>query len=342
MCRAGLLKQPKTPVPLDSDPELSGPPKYGDCEQMGGWIQFLGVLPWFLFTLGYARLICIALFVAYRVKKNGGIKPNSATIALLCIPIEASGHFFACFQYFLVRANLDRKQLFWDFMYEYSHTVYGVAGNIIALECVVTWFDLYEKSANLSKRSSNITFGLRIFIRLCNVFSTTWLIIGAMEIFPKSFWNTGVTMSIWIPMCFIVLFAPLITRTLCKDMKDVTNPNWKAAAAIRNVAKHAFLCRLFSFLGLELLWRQGLWAHMATINNHVALVAQHINNTFMIWAWFQYILFASRRYLKDEDHAVLYKYFGLGYFSRLRDGSTSQVSNDSISALTSASKSVAE
>lgn len=99
MCRAGLLKQPKTPVPLDSDPELSGPPKHGDCEQMGGWIQFLGVLPWFLFTLGYARLICISIFVAYRVRKNGGLKANSASIALLCIPIEASGYFcsFAVF-----------------------------------------------------------------------------------------------------------------------------------------------------------------------------------------------------------------------------------------------------
>jgi hypothetical protein len=122
-------------------------------------------------------------------------------------------------------------------------------------------------------------------------------------------------------------------------MKDVTNPNWKAAAAIRNVAKHAFLCRLFLFLGLELLWRQGLWAHMAAINNQVALVAQHINNTFMSWAWFQYILFASRRYLNEDDHVLLYKYFGLGYFSRLRDGSTSR---DSISALTSNSKSVTD
>jgi hypothetical protein len=93
----------------------------------------------------------------------------------------------------------------------------------------------------LSKRSTRLIGVLRWALR---IFATTQgisvllLFIGIQgEALLGDAFLLISDISLWTLMFCTGICGPLISRVLCKDIKDVTNPNWKAAAASNNGAE---------------------------------------------------------------------------------------------------------
>ena len=172
------------------------------------------------------------------------------------------------------------------------------------LECICTWFDLYQKSKNLSKRSTRLIGFLRILLRVFAIIIGTFLfLVYALPSIP----TMGKTLqlasdfSTWVPAACTVICGPLISRVLCKDIKDITNPNWKASAAIRETAIVYLVCLAAWWLCLEAIVKWGLWGTWAPVMNNSFSLGLFGSTMMSNWSWYQYLLFTNRRSLEEYD-----------------------------------------
>ena len=215
------------------------------------------------------------------------------------------------------------------------------------MECICTWFDLYQKSKNLSKRSTGLISVLRILLRLYGlangIVSFITLVVPSISFFA-TFNVTMNNANVWIIVGCAGLCGPLISRVLCKDPKDVTNPNWKASAAIRDTSMVQLVCALGFWLTLQAMVKWGLWGTMAPVMNNSFSLGMFGFILMQYWAWYQYLLFAHRRYLEKYDissaSTLFYGFTTLG-LNGSRASSISQASRtSSIASKTSAVSSV--
>ena len=106
--------------------------------------------------------------------------------------------------------------------------------------------------------------------------------------------------GLWVQGCSTAICGTLISRVLCKDIKDVTNPNWKAAAAIRETAISYCVCLFgFWYCTNKLIYVYGLWSHMALAMNNSFSIGAFGFTLMANWGWYQYLLFTNRRSLED-------------------------------------------
>ena len=147
--------------------------------------------------------------------------------------------------------------------------------------------------------------------RLFALFAFVFSVLQASGIVPAEIKNNMIVFGfgpIILLTCWVI--GPLLTRLLCKDMRDVTNPNWKAASAIRRIAYFEPLTHMATIMGVAVTNKTLLYTHMAGIHTLAALMPMMAFWLTSIGEWFSYLIFTQRRFLKNNDTLNISRYFG--------------------------------
>jgi len=272
-----------------------------------------------MFMVFYTGLIGVGIMLIWRVYKNGGAKMTSSYMSVFGSVGANLASMLMSVQYFIVRANWDKNWGFIDATYYIPSAFIGMFAYWYRLEIICTWCDIFQKSVNLSKRSSVAITVLRYFCKFAALFT---LSIGLMSTFRLGAYEDMVKIqstvmpAITTSACLVV--APLLIRVLCEDMRNVNHPNWKSAAAIRRAAFNEPFCQLAYFLMIVGYQKTSLSAYQAGIISNAILVIFFFYQCISQGEWFGYQLFAQRRYLKGDDAVRMSQYYGfttLGPFS---------------------------
>ena len=327
--------------PKNNGSELAPPLRGSDCKFINS-TTYLALFSYFLMAILHFRLMVGCAMIMYRVAKSGGASMNSSFLALIGHFISSFGFFVRCVQFFLVRANWDPHWYFFDLTYSYQFLFGYSFGYWFRSEIICTWFDLFQKSTNLSKRSSVLVKFLRTFIKIWGIVVGTLNAVAALDLLPRQAGDYHLILSsinlIQLPFFIIAnaIIAPLLIRILCKDMRNVTHPNWKSAAAIRRVAVSEVAMMAINFpLMYAFVEYASSWAHQGNIIGN-ALYIPH--ESWVISAngeWFCYMLYVHRKRMNANDTARISRYFG---FSTL--GLNGSISSEMISKISSMTSSI--
>lgn len=306
---AGIHSKELAP-PKFTGNELAMPKSRDDCRKIHRTL-WLAVAYWTVYGILYARLFTGLLMMAHRVYKKGGAKLNSSFLSLFGCAALCFGEFCRSCAFVIVRANLDSNWGFFDWFFHITYIVPLVFGYWYRYEIICTWFDLFQKSVNLSKRSSIAAQVIRYGIKVLGLFSFTLGILMASKAFDfRYLTNIAGFLHLVLLSSFCMIAAPLIIRILCKDMRNVTHPNWKAAAAIRRVAFNEPFCQLGVSLAQYYYTKTTYYAAQGAIVGNAILIAGWFYILSSTGEWFGYLMFAHRRYLNEEDTSRISQFFG--------------------------------
>lgn len=298
-------------APKDLGKELAPTKSRADCKAYAP-VTIPSTLMHLLVCILCIRISIGAGLLTQRVFKNGGAKWNTSYIALAFVCLYGIGEFGRNFSWVLSRYPMFDKD--WKLMYITGKWFVVLCDSVsysFRFEIVTTWFDLYQKSVKMTKRSSLIIVCARILFRLLAVFTFVFSCLQAAGIIPigvkNNFYAYGFS-PILIVTCWIV--GPLLIRLLCKDMRDVTNPNWKAASAIRRIAYVEPTAHIATTVVISVSNKTLYYTHMAGVQLLASLIPMMAFYVNALGEWFSYLIFAHRRYLKDDDTSIISQYFG--------------------------------
>lgn len=307
---SGLHSKELAPPKFTTDNELAMPKSRDDCRQIHRTL-WLAVAFWTIYAILYARLLTGLLIMAYHVYKNGGAKMNSSYLSIFGCAALCFGELCRSLSYIIVRANWDTNWGFFDWFFHMSYFFSLLFGYWYRYEIICTWFDLFQKSVNLSKRSSTAAKTIRFVIKLMGLFSFTLGILMSTKIFDfRDLVNIAGFFHFAVLTSSCVIAAPLIIRVLCKDMRNVTHPNWKSAAAIRRVAFNEPFCQIAIAFAQYFYTKNTFYAAQGAIVGNAILVAGWFYVLSSTGEWFGYLVFAHRRYLNEADTSRISRYFG--------------------------------
>ena len=112
-----------------------------------------------------------------------------------------------------------------------------------------------------------------------------------------------------IAIIVLSIGGPLILKTLCPDKKDVANPNWKIAEAIRRSVKHGIGTKVLELLALTGMAFSGRNPTIGYIYGACSFL-YWFSTTIRMWGWLQYVIYGSRKHLKKYASARSSSYFG--------------------------------
>lgn len=213
----------------------------------------------------------------------------------------------------LYPAGWDRDEFFRTTVYYPFDNLAAAALLLMMFESTCTWFDLWQKSIKMSKTSSKTITVFRNLLRLYGVLNVAMFICASYGLVPgntvallRAAQNAGQ----YGLFAMNAVIAPLLSRVLCKNMKDVTNPNWKAASAIRITATHGAVIAIAFNIGFQLIFNFGLFTFQAQHMNYSFIQMMFLYSAVNLWAWYQYLQFAHRRHLGDVASTRISDYFG--------------------------------
>lgn len=296
--------------PKDKGNELTMSKSVNDCKPMA-FPLWSSVMIWFCLGVLYSRLVIGSGMMVYRIYKKGGAKINSSFLALFGCIGENFGQFLRCVLYVIVRANWDKKWTIIDAFWGFPEPVTIVFGCTYRLFIIITWFDLFQKSVKLSKRSSETVNILRYASQLL---ALVYLVLGVWLGMRDKYYEDVVELFNSFQPIFLTAVcagvAPLIIRALCKDMRNVTHPNWKAASAIRRCAFNEPFSQAALFLGVRAYSRTSFWAYQAGVVGNAVLPVIWFYNVNACGEWFSYLIFAHRRNLENTETERIRHLFG--------------------------------
>ena len=288
-----------------------------------------------MITILHIRVAIGAALLMQRVFKNGGAKWNTSYISLLMLSLAAIGDGGRSFSYVLSRYPMFDKD--WKLMHITGKWFVVVCDSVsfsFRYEIITTWFDLYQKSVKMTKRSSIAVIAARILFRLLALFSFVFSVLVASGYIKREVKDSMIAYGmgpIILVTCWVI--GPLLIRLLCKDMRDVTNPNWKAASAIRRIAYFEPLTHMATIAGVTVSNRTLPFTHMAGIHAMAVLMPMMAFWITSLGEWLSYLIFAHRRYLKGNDTSIISQYFG---FTTLGvNGSIASEIRSKVSSMTS-------
>jgi|AntRauTorckE5430_2_1112549.scaffolds.fasta_scaffold00646_3 hypothetical protein len=335
---AGLHGKELAPPTYDENvPELTMSKSSNDCKQVHLVLWVTNIF-WFMYVILFTRLIAGNIMLIWRVYKNGGAKLSSSYLSIFGSVGANAGTLCHCITFFLVRANWDTNWAYVDAVFHVPIILTGLFGYWYRLEIICTWFDLFQKSVSMSKRS---TFGVQILRHFCKLTGLASMVFGLMSALELGDYarllklSTTVLPIILTTACLVV--APLLIRVLCKDMRNVTHPNWKAAAAIRRSAFNQPFSEMALFAGVRAYTATSFWAYQGAIIVNAILVVMWFYRLVSAGEWFGYMLFAHRRHLKEGETARISKYFG---FTTL--GLNGSIASEIMSRISSVTSSVVD
>lgn len=271
------------------------------------------------------------IVVIMELKRVKALRRNASTYSLFFLIWASIGVFFVTLIYLTNEWGADPTEYWYlsrTLLYSYCLMP---ANAIIDFEICVTWIDLYDRTSKMSKSSSRMIKVLRVFLRLIafimSVGFTWWVSKGGLIVLM-----TTALMPVFAGGFANLIGGYLITKTLCPDKKDVANPNWKVAEAIRRAVRHASgakLMELISLLGMVATgrhpqlgytypWFRFLW---------------HAGFVLGKFAWLQYIIYGSRKHLKKFANESSSAYFG---FSTIGLNKTLTTASSKMSSASSA------
>lgn len=341
MCECYRYNSYSRIAPARDDNELTNTFERSDCQvywPTNLFNVFLAVMNcWIL-----GGLVIKIILTIYRVKKNGGYKLNSSCIALTTMPIQVVADFIGNLIPLISGMGWDPYWTLYDER-KFAYILFYLGANIYKFEIMVAWLDLVQKTKTLSKRSSTSITVCRFFLRLVNILTA---LAGTMTFYGNKYdfylWLNGSISP--IIMITTALSGISIQRVLCKNMNDVTNPNWKAAAAIRRV----YLC---SVVGEYAIGQIRIYFIKTLFNPLTGSIAWYLGayrdycKAEMVRVWFNYLLYGNRRYLKDYDVNAVSAYFGfttIGLNSTIGRSSSASRSNVGSSASTTSTVEAAD
>lgn len=247
------------------------------------------------------------ILVSTELYKNKALKMNATTYALFFSFFGALSVGLVFCQYWLNTWDMEPE-------YFYNRRGYILLGmnlcNIPSdLEVGCTWIDLVDRTQKMSKSTSRSLKILRWTIRIIGLAVTGWLLQGIVSGSIGNLLVSAVYPNVYSGV-FIAIAGFAIVRTICPNLKDTANPNWKVAQSIVRTTK-------FSVLGkcLELL---GLFGMMLTAKRPYISYGYGIFNSlyfwgylFRGWAYLSYIIAGNRKHLKKYEGDTVSGFFGL-------------------------------
>ena len=337
-CNKNWSLKSKPPTPLEPGSELAKVPHKSDCVPVGR----INIVP-FAFHLGCSVtqmfILVGALTMLRAIIKNGGFKANSSCIALLGCILVAFGWGLLDLLYCIQRLDLDPDGTLFYIFYNIFQGM-GILGcYVMMFESSITWLDLWRKSVEMTKKTASYVTVIRYLLRLLTVGSTAIYLLMFMDVVDQSkYWLlTNNVLQFTLAVCCL-LFAPLLGRVLCKNMKDVTNPNRKAASAIRITGFYAGLCPLAFNISFRLISPLTLYTLTPQHIQQTANIGFATSTLVNLWAWYQYLQFAHRRYLGDTLPASRLSQY-LGFTTLGLKGSTASTRSSVTSSMASESSS---
>ena len=202
---------------------------------------------------------------------------------------------------------------------------------IVDFEVGVTWIDLYDRTNKMSKSTSRALkvtrYALR-FIALAVVVAYIFCVRSGNVVLLIM----GAGMPSIIGMIFIAIAGKTILKVMCPDKKDVTNPNFKMAQAIRRAVKHGIVCKFMELI--TLFGCSASMRHPTLAGLYVVLTPAYFGTiTVRFWGWLQYLIFGSRKHLKKFAEEASSAYFG---FSTIGLNKTLTTASSALSTRSSA------
>ena len=314
-CRPDYSLMTMYPTPEEEGSELAKLPHKSDCVGLG-WVNIPAAGLFLFCVCVYLTIVTGSISMLKSVISKGGFKPNSSCIALVSIIIADTFAAIKVGNYFANRALLDNNWYWYDHIVvgfvtaDTFDTIFTVLMNI---EVYATWIDLLQKSVTMSKRTSLSMHILRSLLRAFAIGVSLLFMFQYWGLIPGGFGSN--TQKILNDICqyTTIVFScagPLFGRVLCKNMKDVTNPNWKAASAIRLTGVYSIICTLSFNVSFNFLIMTGIWTHKGQFVGQTAMNTLVMSHAVHAWAIYQYLQFAHRRYTGDVHTSRLSQYFG--------------------------------
>ena len=268
------------------------------------------------FALGAIHLCCIVwglacmhtnILVSVELFKNKALKMNATTFALF---FSFFGAFFNTLTWITYWTNT------WDMEPEYwynrrAYFFLGITGCYISSDAEIgcTWIDLVDRTKKMSKSTSRSMKLLRWTVRTIGIGLSFYFVYGVLSGNIKSL----LIVAAYPAEFTMVLYAIagfLIVRTICPNLKDTSNPNWKVAQSIVRTTKYSILGKMIEVLGL--------YGMLATGKHPVLGYAYGFFNVlffwgylFRMWAYISYIIAGNRKHLKKYEGDTVSGFFGL-------------------------------
>lgn len=268
------------------------------------------------FALGGIHLYCIIwglaclhtnILVSVELFKNKALKMNATTFALFY------GFFGAIFN---LGAWLAYWTNTWDMEpeYWYNRRAYFFLGTTLCYitsdaEIGCTWIDLVDRTQKMSKSTSRSMKVLLWTVRLGGMGVASYMLYGVVSGSIGSLLYSVVYPAVTSAV-FIAIAGFLIVRTICPNLKDTSNPNWKVAQSIVRTTKYSVLGKILEVIAL--------FGMLMTGKHPVIGYAYGFFNVlffwgvlFRLWAYLSYIIAGNRKHLKKYEGDAVSGFFGL-------------------------------
>lgn len=345
-CRGGYVLKMAPPTPTEPGSEIAYPPRRTDCVMVGflnlpSGLSFLGC------CITYLVVFFTTMSMLRSVIKNGGFKPNSSCVALVTLNLCSFFSFWKIFTYVLNRWDMDPYWHWYGTLYVPTDALDAMFITATQMEAMATWLDLVQKSVTMSKRTSTFITVLRVVFRLYTLtlmimYPLSYLNVLGSSGLGSKIHSTIVKVSTSITFWGGIVAGPLLARILCKDPRDVTNPNWKAASAIFQTGIISAVCAKGFDWGFTMFVKYGIFTNQAQSMSQLHIFFLTMCHTVSVFHWMQYLQFAHRRYLGDVTSSRITQYFGfttVGMKSSGRDSSLASGKSTTASSAVSSSSS---
>eukprot|EP00578_Thalassiosira_sp_NH16_P011229 CAMPEP_0181111324 /NCGR_PEP_ID=MMETSP1071-20121207/19209_1 /TAXON_ID=35127 /ORGANISM="Thalassiosira sp., Strain NH16" /LENGTH=375 /DNA_ID=CAMNT_0023195199 /DNA_START=185 /DNA_END=1312 /DNA_ORIENTATION=- len=264
------------------------------------------------FQLVNAGLILCFIFtdvvIIRELNRVKALKWNAATYSLFFLLWAAVAIFFVDLIYIFNFWDLDRKE-YWYMSRTVLFTYALMPANVIIdFEIGVTWIDLYDRTNKMSKSTSRylkvLRYALRTIAFIMSFGFIIWVSLGGILNLLVSALMPSV-----VGMIFIAIGGHLIVKTLCPDVKDVRNSNWKVAASIRRAVKHGVGGKMLEIMGLVGMGRTSRDPFLGYTYGYFNALF-FFAYMFRMWAWLHYLIYSSRKHLKKYKNKNASAYFG--------------------------------
>ena len=322
VCQPTFSLKLRPPTPVKPGSEIANLPHKSDCLMIGPINFFLTLYQLFIVVVDFIVAFDAFSMIKILIQKRA-FKGSSSCIALVALAFFGLCSGLRSLIHSLYHVGWDRNELLRSTIYNPIDAIAAASVTLMIFECCCTWFDLWQKSIKMSKRSSKAITVFRTFLRIYGLLNTAMFVFALYGLVPgnaqvvwKIAQNTG-QYSLFVANAVI---GPLLARVLCKNMKDITNPNWKAASAIRITAMHGAAVSIAFNISVQLIFKFGLFTNQAQHMNESFLTFMFLINAVNLWAWYQYLQFAHRRDLGNVANSRIRNYFGFATLSMIRSG----------------------
>jgi len=209
----------------------------GGCEKMPG-AYVVGVALNFLIFFMNGILAFKAFQTLLRLIKADAFKKNTAGIMLASLTVACILSMIFIFCFILAMLGFDKELTVFDGFRNYLLPPLVFLDFLVSYECLITWFDLVQKSVSMSKTSSK---GLTIFKYTLRLILTAHVVIVTyLYVTGQLYLSVFLTIFQFVFVGFLTLVSGIkIALALCPDLKDKNHANYRTARAILITAAYS-------------------------------------------------------------------------------------------------------